>query len=166
MSNLLNNLNRSVSITKKLSIKVHTQTFLSAMDRVQRNALYRIGGFTRTTAKRGIRRGKGRGAPGAFPKSKTGALRNFIRFAVNPKNKTVVIGPELLGRPKSKYRPISSKAPLGRPATRMGALMFGGRERTKFGVTKTWKPRPFMQLALAKARSQSSLKRAFRSLGQ
>lgn len=66
---------------------------IRATDRAQRRALTRIGGFTRTTARRSIRKRKGKSSPGKPPHSHSGELRDGIFFVYEPRSQSVVIGP-------------------------------------------------------------------------
>lgn len=69
------------------------QRVLAATDRATRRALSRAGAFIRRTAKGLIRKRKKASVPGQPPTSRTGILRNFLFFAYDPSQRSVVIGP-------------------------------------------------------------------------
>lgn len=64
--------------------------------------LMRFGYRCQSDAKQSLVRGRGPSQPGKPPHNRTGAIKNFIRYAMDRSSKSVVIGPEYLQR-KSKY---------------------------------------------------------------
>jgi len=66
---------------------------IRSVERGQRRAMTRVGGFVRTTARRSIRKRKRASEPGKPPSSHTGLLRGGIFFNYEPDQGTVVIGP-------------------------------------------------------------------------
>ncbi len=141
------------------------------MGQKYKRSLSRIGSYVRTVAKNSIKQSKdgSSSVPGSkYPKAHGTALKNFLFFGLERGNTSVVIGPSLLPRPKSKTKPLTVNMP-GRAATRVSILVFGGRQKfknsTKAGYTPRYEARPFMQEALKKAQSQTRLRAAFRDLG-
>ena len=71
---------------------------IKKMDDADRRILYRIGGYTRTTARRSLRvRKNAYSRPGDPPRirSKDSPLRKVLNFRVQERDRSVVIGPEL-----------------------------------------------------------------------
>lgn len=69
------------------------QRVLAATDRATQSRLSRAGAFIRRTAKGLIRKGKKPSKPGRPPKSHVGTLKDFLYFAFDPFQRSVVIGP-------------------------------------------------------------------------
>lgn len=63
------------------------------LDMGMRRVLSRAGAFVRRRAKSSIRKRKKASPPGSPPSSHTGVLKDFIFFAYDDANKSVVIGP-------------------------------------------------------------------------
>lgn len=105
----------------------------------------RFGAFVQRTAKQSIRRGGQPSAPGQPPKSRSGALKNFIRWAYDPAARSVVIGPEIL--------PGRTDAPealeKGKRTTRR-VFVGSGRDRKRVRKSVNYDARPFMVPALEK----------------
>ena len=72
---------------------------MKAVDSARRKVLSKQGAFVRTRAKSSIRRRKKSSTPGSPPSSHVGLLKQFIYFAYDPAEKSVVIGPTLINRP-------------------------------------------------------------------
>lgn len=64
-----------------------------------RRALARAGGYTRSIAKRSIKKANSASAPGQPPRSHRGLLKNFIFYNYDPSTKSVIVGPEKVVRP-------------------------------------------------------------------
>ena len=75
-----------------------------AVDRATRAVLSKAGAFVRRSARQLIRRRKRPARPGEPPSSHKGHLRRLIFFGYEPQQRTVVIGPALLGG-RSPYGP-------------------------------------------------------------
>ena len=107
---------------------------MRSMDAATRRVFTRFGGRVRTRARRSIRKRKGISPPGQPPHSHVGLLRDFIFFAYDPWQRSVVIGPVLLR--------LSSKVP--------SLLEYGGVvvRRTKKRTRRLrYRPRPYMRPA-------------------
>ncbi len=74
---------------------------ISKVEKGRRGAMSRVGGLTRLIARRSIRKA-GRKTPpspaGRPPRSRTGALRDYIFYAYDPKTDSVVCGPAKLNQ--------------------------------------------------------------------
>lgn len=122
------------------------------LNRIERRALFRIGGLIRIIAKRSIRKRKGPSKPGNPPHSHVGLLRDKIKFSVDEIEKSVIVGPEFVPGASADAKPITRKTV---PAT----LEFGGleliRSRLVLGVRSPFTifidKRPYMRPALVKA---------------
>lgn len=151
----------------RFSFKTYHTQLRRRLDEKWYRSLYRVGAYVRRVARNSIRRSRGGASSpkgSKYPVSHTGAVKNFIRFGLTNDKTSVVIGPTLLPRPKSRTNPMTVAA--RRNATRLSILEFGGRQRLKnTGEVQRYEGRPFMQTALAKARNQNSLKGAFRDIG-
>lgn len=114
----------------------------SRVDKATRRVLSKFGSFVRTTARRSIRSRKQKepSLPGQPPISRTGLLKRFIFFAFDPRNRSVVIGPERLDR---KGR---GDAPSLLEHGGIGTVV----DRTGKHVKGKYRPRPFMGPAFAK----------------
>lgn len=66
---------------------------LKAVDAGRRQALGHIGGFTRKTAMRSIRRSSRTSRPGRPPNAHEDRLKKNIWYAYDPRHESVVIGP-------------------------------------------------------------------------
>jgi hypothetical protein len=109
----------------------------SAVDKANLKVLAKFGAYTRTRSKSSIRKvgKKGKSSrPGQPPKSRTGLLKNFIYFGVDPQTQSVVIGP----------------AKLNKPGFAAQALEEGGRSISSDGKSITIRARPFMKPAFDK----------------
>src|SRR5262245_30617989 len=87
-------------ITIKAKMTWDATPILSAAEKAQRRMLFRAGGYIVRTAKNSIRRGapSERSQPGSAPIGHgLETYRNFIRFAVDARAKTMVAGSTLLG---------------------------------------------------------------------
>lgn len=112
----------------------------SAVDAGTRRALSRAGAFVRTRARSSIRKRKAISRPGQPPSSHSGELRRFLFFAYDPATRSVVVGPAKFKRGEAP--------PL---------LEYGGavtRPTRDGNQVLNYRPRPFMQPALEKERSQ------------
>lgn len=156
-----------LNLKMKVAYRPLYKEFKRSLGQRYRKALTRIGAYVRTVAKNSIRQSKdgSPSKPGSkYPKAHGSALKNFIFFSVEKNNTNVVIGPTYLSRRKSKTKPLTVNAPT-RAATRLSILIFGGRQSMRGGDYRPrYTPRPFMQAALEKARSQPRLREAFRDL--
>jgi len=63
------------------------------LDRAERRNLFRAGKFTRTTAKRSVRKRKKPSKPGNPPHSHVGTLRKLIFYAWDLTSRTMLVGP-------------------------------------------------------------------------
>jgi hypothetical protein len=103
---------------------------IDAMDKATRAALSKAGAFIRTRARTSMRRRKGISGPGQPPSVHTGLLKDRLFFGYDPSNRSVVVGPERIGK--------ADAPPL---------LEFGG-STTRRGKPARYRPRPFMAPAL------------------
>ena len=153
----------------RINIQFFRRHLSKKLNEKYRRSLVRIGAFTRRVAKNSIRPAsdKRKSRQNAkIPRDRTGALKRFIRYAVSPDATSVVIGPTLLPRPKNEFKAATVDATL-RSATRVSILEFGGTERSReTGKLFRFKEKPFMRLALQKARESKNLKSAFREIGR
>lgn len=148
-----------------------------ALDKGAREAMTRIGGYVRTTAKRSMRKpGKSKrtrtSQPGKPPRRHTGVLRDRIFFVYDENKKAVVIGPLKWTAPKSKLKPT------GGAKSAASVLEHGGwvtgqtnqKTNTKGKYLKGQQrsiyiePRPYMGPALEKARASGDMLRHFRHM--
>jgi hypothetical protein len=109
----------------------------NAVDKATLKVLAKFGAFTRTTAKQSIRKVGKKGKvsrPGQPPKSRTGLLKDFIYFGVEPESKNVVIGPVKLNK-----RGYAAQA-----------LEEGGPSINSDGKSITIRARPYMKPAFDK----------------
>lgn len=111
-----------------------------SMNREQRRFLAQFGAFTRTTARRSMRRRKGVSSPGSPPNSHTGLLRDNVFFYAE--TGSVVIGPTRLN------------ARSAGTAASIPQILEEGGTVTRKGKTLNYEPRPFMGPAFAKAKDQ------------
>lgn len=130
-------------------------------------ALHRIGAFTRTVAKRSLRKRKSVSRPGQTPTSRAPhPVRNFMRYAVEKNYTSVVIGPTLLPRPRNRLAPLSVSFP-GRVPTRLSVLEFSGTERVKeTGTVVKLEERSFMRRALNIAKKSQKIRDAFKDINE
>jgi hypothetical protein len=103
-----------------------------AIERGQAKVFRRFGAFVRQTARRSIRKRKKVSRPGQPPSSHTGALKNLIQFAYDPRARSVVIGP-ILGSSRSG-------APAGLEWGAPSRIMAGARQGQEIRI----QPRPYM----------------------
>lgn len=66
---------------------------LALVEKKRLRVMRQAGGFTRTTARRSIRKRKAASTPGNPPSSHSDLLKDFIFFAYDPSRDTVVVGP-------------------------------------------------------------------------
>jgi len=106
------------------------------MDQRSREVLSHWGGFTRTTAKRSMRKLAHPAPPGKPPRVVKGTIKRLTFYSFDPATRSVVVGPVLSSRP------------TGAPDN----LEHGGLVRAH-GKHKAYvmTPRPFMQPASDKA---------------
>jgi phage gpG-like protein len=119
------------------------QAVLKRVDRARRRSLARVGGFTRSTAKRSIRKRKASSSPGQPPSSHSGELRGGIFFAYEDRSDSVVIGP--VGFARSNVPGILEFG--GKTTIRQTRLKRAGRPKVQ---RISIKARPFMGPALVK----------------
>ncbi len=123
-----------------------SKLIIDAMGRVQAEALQKTASFIATTAKRSMKKStkKARHSkPGTPPKSKTGGLKNSIRFAYDETTRTVVIGPIKLNGRSEGAKALES----GGSAT----VKTWSKKRKSFqSKVGQYDPRPFMRPALLK----------------
>ena len=125
---------------------------LRAVDRAKRRAMVRQGQLIRTIAKRSIRKRKGASRPGEAPHSHRGHLRRFLFYSYDRLRQTVVIGPTALSA-RAIVPPLLEAG--GAVKSKRGRLISdgkGGQRWVARGVRQTYRPRPFMGPALAKAK--------------
>lgn len=101
-------------LTAKLTFIDEHRKVLAAMERKERIVLARAGGFGRMVMKRSMGRGgtgkrQRKSEPGQAPKTHIGTIKNRTFFAVNTRNKTVVIGPESAQISARAARPTTAK---------------------------------------------------------
>lgn len=167
--------------TIDLTIEAAKQQFFDrravekAMDKGTREAMTKIGGYIRTTAKRSMRKtGKSKktqtSAPGKPPRRHTGMLRDKIFFVYDENKRAVVVGPLKWTSPQSNLKPTGTgKSAAGvlehggwvtgqtnRKSTTKGKYL-KGQQRSLF-----IQPRPYMGPALEKARASGDMMRHFR----
>lgn len=143
------------------------------VDKGAREAMAKVGGYIRTTAKRSIRppppkrtsrrKGNRSSKPGQPPRAVQGTskspLRNKIFFVYDEAKKGVVVGPLLWNAPKSKQKSLNYPSAAG---TLEHGGMIRGPQRVqvpgtnkyvKSGAIRTTRiaPRPYMRPALEKA---------------
>lgn len=127
-----------------------------------RRVLTRFGALVRKIARNSIRQRKTTSPPGGPPYSKTGALRNFLRYAWDARAMAVVIGPEKLPKPilappviefggtePGNNRVVFITNEVGRDAR--GRFKSRGRTRVELKGDIHYKARPFMGPALKAA---------------
>lgn len=141
-----------INVTKKIFFD--RQRVINAMEKKTARVLSSTGAFGRTVMKNGMRRRKAVSAPGAFPSSHLGQLRDFIYFGYGGKG-SVVIGPTLLHRQGAgldrEYiqggKPVPQLINEGGVVIRQRAV---GRGRTfrRYGPQEklTFRARPFVAL--------------------
>lgn len=95
-----------------------------------RRVLSRFGAYVRSGARSSVRRRKAAAPPGSPPSSHTGLLKKFIFFGYDPAARSVVIGPERLGRRGAGTVP--------------SLLEHGGGTTLEGGQPAHYRPRPFM----------------------
>ena len=120
----------------KIGINVRTEDYSRAVRRKAKDgsvmSLGHAGAVIRLTARRSIRKRKGRSQPGTPPSTRQGALRRAIVYAVEGNAERVVIGPD--------YAVVGDSA---------RAHEFGGHYRGD-----RYERRPFMGPALLKTRDR------------
>lgn len=104
----------------------------------------RFGAYVRTVARRSIRKSKRSSLPGSPPRNRTGSLRNFIRFAYEPAERRVYIGPAIL--------PGKTKSLPG--ALELGGTVVVKNKKTKKRVKQKVAARPYMLPALEESLPQ------------
>lgn len=134
-------------MTVALTIQVKKAFFdreavIKRVDRARRSSLSRVGGFTRTTAKRSIRKRKRSSLAGQPPSSHSGELKGGIFFSFDQRTDSVVVGPVPFSG--SNVPEVLERG--GRPRVRVTKP--GGRISPK-RITYV-KPRPYMVPALTK----------------
>lgn len=87
------------------------------MNTKTRKAFGRFGSYTRTTARRSMRKRKAASAPGSPPSVHEGQIKRFLLYSYDVLVKSVVIGPTLLGR----------------SPTTLELMEFGGVRRRRMG---------------------------------
>lgn len=158
-----------VTITPK-QIALDSRRMQDRAERASVRALFRISAFTRTTAKRSMRKVSERAKPsrpGKPPRARPGdrygrgyLLRELMEFDVNRKELSAVIGPRKFGR----QRVLGAKRRFTVPQLHEFGQTF--RIRRDDGSTKRvrYEPRPFMEPALEKARQSSRLDSAWKDV--
>lgn len=119
---------------------------MNAMDRATNRALSRLGAYVMSDAKRSLRKAGPKtrpSTPPAPPRSRTGLLKERIKFAYEREKRTVVIGPMKL--PRTRYDDNLIMLEYG-GKRQMKGLGWGHR-RSSIAV---YKKRPFMQPAYDK----------------
>lgn len=90
------------------------------LDKKSKQALSKMGAFVRRRARSSIRKRKKVSDPGKPPTDRTGKVKRFIWFALDPKRLSLVVGPVKLGNTnKGSFRSV------GGPGTRL--LEHGGQ---------------------------------------
>lgn len=75
----------------------NTKEVEDAVDKAERNVLSKFGAYTRSDAKKSMRRRKkGPSEPGKPPRVVTGLLKSFLFFGYDKSAQSVVVGPALL----------------------------------------------------------------------
>lgn len=124
----------------KISFK--PQSVLNAVERAQVRYVSRAGAFIRSDARRSIRKRKRPAPAGKPPRSVTGTLKAFIKFAVDKRHPiNVVVGPELLANQRDSQKTLELGGSVRRSVFERG----GRNERTVF-----YKARPYMGPAYEK----------------
>lgn len=138
-----------------------TEDVVKAEEIGKRKALSQIGAFVRRSSRSSIRKvgKKGKSSkPGKPPKSRTGLLKDFIFFAYDSHDRSVVIGPARLNKPKPEHSTAQTVPEL---------LEFGGQasvmERGR-DVRVTYAARPYMGPALEKETTNPKLKAAWENV--
>ncbi len=132
-----------------MSVKAAKAGFLDrakvmrAVDRGRRRSLAKSGSYIRTTARRSMRRKRGRSRPGQPPHAHVGLLRDLLFFSYDSSTNSVVVGPVAINK--------RSEAPA--------VLEFGGRTRKPYywkGTSSqiTVRARPYMRPALRITRNE------------
>jgi len=128
-----------------------SKTVRSKTDRATRRVLSRFGAFVRQTARRSIRKRKGRSKAGTPPSSHVGLLKRFIFFGYDVVRRSVVIGPlRLTKRGRGTAPQILETG--GR------AMLFSPKKKRM--IRSRFLPRPYMGPAFKK--EQSNLPRQWR----
>jgi hypothetical protein len=142
-----------------------------AVARGRLRALNRIGGFLRTTSRRGMRSKKGASPPGTPPHAHTKLLKDHLYFSYDQARDSVVIGPALLISREEDGRPVSGTVPQvleqggeirvrevkrGRGWARARSKKAAQGKQTRL-VKAEVKARPFMGPALETARKADKL---------
>lgn len=145
-----------------------------AIEKPEKEYLFRVGGFALKTAKRLIKSGKTiYSKPGDPPRSKTGALRNGIAFSVQMQERSVIIGPR---RDTKKENSLVLHEYGGTVRRKAGYVLIPTREIRESDLvdgypveksrkrahsrvflpagTRNYAPRPYMQPALEKTLDQ------------
>ena len=119
---------------------------MRAVNKTERRQLMRVGGLTKTIARRSIRKRKRKiSAPGNPPFSKRGGLRKNIFFAYDEIRRAVVVGPVKL---PSRLNYIAPKVLETSGTVRVRRQRGQGPAKI---VTKQYHARPFMKPAQEKA---------------
>ncbi len=112
-----------------------------SVDAGTRKVLSKFGAFVRQRTRTSIRKRKGTSPPGSPPYSHVGLLRQFILFAYDPQQRSVVIGPTLLKE--------GSQAPRLLEYGGVAVIEDRGEKRRA-----RYRPRPFMRPALEAEKPQ------------
>lgn len=138
---------------------------IEAMDRATVRSMSRVGAFIRTRARTSIRKRRGISESGSPPHSHIGTLRGRLFFAYDPDSKSVVVGPEKLGKGEApsllEYGGTATRSKVlprgGRPASPAQAAAFRRKvvageitvpPRQKITYTAKYAARPYMGPAL------------------
>ena len=73
-----------------------SRELMQEVDQAERNALSKFGAFTRSDARKSMRRGKRPSRPGETPRVVRGFVKRFLFFAYDRFKASVVVGPALL----------------------------------------------------------------------
>ena len=143
---------------KRFRLKLRTKPVVDYFSRESLRALYQLGGYIRTIARRSIKQSDGTSQPGRPPYSHTRILRDSIYFSVDRPSGTVVVGPVALQTPGKGYEARGKTIPE--------ALETGGTliRRSVFGRIGSvpLEPRPFMGPALREAIRSDRLRSSYK----
>lgn len=140
-------------------IKSGVSALLSGAERMAKNHSLILAAQTRKTARNSMKRRRGVSMPGEVPQVKTGALKNFIKFAWDEKRGAAIVGPERL--PRIGQSPRSLEVGM--------ATIIKTRDKNKNSVFVRvhLEPRPYMVPALEKIMTPANVKRTYeKSLGK
>ena len=118
-----------------------SKTVRSKTDRATRRVLSRFGAFVRQSARRSIRKRKGRSKAGTPPSSHVGLLKRFIFFGYDVARRSVVIGPLRLTK-KGRGKAPQILETGGR------AMIFSPKKKRM--IRSRFQPRPYMGPAFRK----------------